>query len=242
MQPAQSGLSLFDALCTGSDAPHYGNIELPKPLLNDSPAKDPFDIPPSVRLQAADTHSLNGAWPRTDNSDSSWARGDNSGSRSDNSWLTTGSQAVNGHHRNSVGDFSRDDGFSSSHGVYYSLPPLEDSGGREGEVTNQHSASSSLTTSARTQIQCELERRLSASFASNSASTASTNLPARRGSETPTTSQKNFAQSNGAAPGSDHSSIRDSSFQGGGGSASQNSFWNDQAGQNKAWPLSLIHI
>ena len=235
LQPAQSGLSLFDALCTGSNAPRYGNIELPKPLLNDSPTRDPFDIPPSVRLQAADTHSLNGTWPRTDNSDSSWARGDNSRSRSDNSWLTTGSQAVNGHQRNSVGDFSRDDSFSSSHSVYYSLPPVED-GGWEGEVTNQHSASSSLTTSARTQIQRELERRLSASFASSSASAASADLPVRRGSETPTTLQTNFSQSNGAASGSDHSSVRDSSFQGGGGSASQNSFWNDQAGQNKAWP------
>ena len=180
LQPAHSDLSLFDSLCKGSNTSHYGNIELPRPLLTDRGSADPFDISPSFRLQPADTHSLHSSWPRTHSSgsrtDSAWGEGSDSGSRSDGSW--PGSGVVNGHDRNSVGDCSGGF-FSASHSnvsreqlhlsehttrtgaAYYSVPPVEEECVHDTQTTQQSTASS-LTATARTQIKRELEHTLSA--------------------------------------------------------------------------------
>lgn len=67
LQVAKSELSLFDALCTNTTTQHYGNVDLPKPLLSTSPPEDPFEVSPAVKLFAGDPQSRHGlAWSQND--------------------------------------------------------------------------------------------------------------------------------------------------------------------------------
>ncbi|KAL8601783.1 hypothetical protein ACOMHN_033959 [Nucella lapillus] len=245
LQPAHSHLSLFDSLCTRNNASHYGNIQLPKPLLNSNGTEDPFDIAPSFRLQFADTPT-NGTWPSVDSSgsrkDGSWATGRVSGSGSDTSRSV--SAAVNSHRSDT--NFAGD-AFSSSHtlqssersttvstGAHYSLPP--------GEEASQYLASSSLTVSSGSQIGKELERTLSASLASSLGSASKT--PVSGWESQQQASGTSVSQVNGAVPRRDSSRAvapvprRDSSHAdapvpdcvAGGGQA-----WSDPSRPHKPW-------
>ncbi|KAK7093210.1 hypothetical protein V1264_007005 [Littorina saxatilis] len=238
LQPANTHLSLFDSLVTGSNAPHYGNIDLPKPLINDSPTRDPFDISPSLRLHAANTHSLNGAWPKSDGS----FRSNNSGGRADDSGLDTswpGSTTVNGH-RNSVGGVAGDSLSSSPRGsvcqgggLYYSLPPTEDAIYQRTETSQHSTVSSSLTATARSQVQRDLEHTFSTSFTSAFTSNAATSARPLSGDQNSVRS--NASQSNGAIPGLHSSSFHAASAQSGLTSPGHTALWSDKTGQSRSW-------
>ncbi|XP_076451799.1 uncharacterized protein LOC143287579 [Babylonia areolata] len=247
LQPANSDFSLFDSLCTGQNTSHYGNIELPKPLLISNGSGDPFDLSSTFRVQSADSPTVNGSWPTPESlgrRDSAWTTSSVSGSSSDTSWSAY--SAGNSHCRSSAADFNGEpfsqtsvsggqfqssEHTSHSPVTYCAVPPAEDGF----DTVTDAPQRSSLTVSARSQIRKELEQTLSASFTS---SVGSAN-PKVSGSDNQQVLHTGVSQTNGAVSRPDSSQrekpIHDSVPV---SAAKAGSTWSDTPNQNRPWAYS----